>query len=236
MAQQINEESFLSLPRNELWEMFKKAQEMSSVALNDVNSKLDLLVNKMEKMETEIKVCKAVNTALKTEIVNLKRQINKNAQYNRQENLEFSGIPESVPDHKLEKITIALMRKTGVEVAPDEIVDCHRLRNKKIVIARFVNRKYAQAALLKSKNLRGNTGDIIPNSIIFMNRNLTPEFRSLRWKAKRMKEANCIHAFGISKKGLWVKHEADGVKKEVAVDEDLFEYLPTGKNLSEICS
>ena len=155
--------------------------------------------------------------------------------YSRQENLEISGIPESVPDRNLEATAMSLLRKVGVECNSDEIVDCHRLKNKKNVIIRFVNRKYALQALAKSKNLRGNTDDILPNSTIYLNRNLTPEYKTLRWQAKKMKGKGFIYDFGINKRGVYIKKEASGERKQIDIAEDLHEYLPTGILLSDIC-
>ena len=50
-----------------------------------------------------------------------------------------------------------------------------------------------------------------------------------------MKLANYIKEYGVSKKGIWVKSELYGAKKQIDLDEDLMLYLPEGINLSDIC-
>ena len=174
-------------------------------------------------------------TVINIEYCKMKRKMNRNSQYFRQENLEFSGIPERIDDDCLESTVISLLQKTGVEVSPNDIVDVHRLKNKKSVIIRFVNRKHAKKALANSRLLKGNTEDIIKNSVIYCNRNLTPEYKSLRWMAKKMCSASHIKAFGTNSKGVWVKGELYGAKKQVDVEEDLMEFLPEGISLSGVC-
>ena len=233
---EITKEKFQSLTNEQLWELFHNKSIVESSALKELNTKLDLVLGKVEKLEDQIAVGKAANAALKCEIANLKRKLNRDSLYNRQENVEFSGIPVSVSDGNLEKTVMSLLRKVGVEVVTDDIVDCHRLKDKKTVITRFVNRKYAVQALSNSKRLRGNTNDILANSVIYINRNLTPEYKTLRWKAKRMCLAGHIHAFGTSKRGVWVKADANASKKQVDLEEDLYQFLPAGISLSDICS
>ena len=230
----VTKESFLSLSNEEMWDLFKKTQ-LEASSIRQLNAKIDVLIGKIDKLDSEIAIGKTVNNALKSEIINIKRKQNRVNQYHRRENLEFSGIPESTSDQNLEKIALALLKKTGVDISSNDIVDCHRLRNKKTVIVRFVNRKHAVKALLNSKKLNGKTNDIVNNSVIYLNRNLTPEYKSLRWKSKKLKLENYINDFGVNQHGVWVKAEADGPRKQVDVDEDLYEYLPQGISLADIC-
>ena len=50
-----------------------------------------------------------------------------------------------------------------------------------------------------------------------------------------MKIAKYIDDFGTNKRGVWIRVEADGVKKQIDVTEDLSEHLPKGKVLSDVC-
>ena len=227
--------SFMALSDEAKWELFQKSETKCS-SLEEVNGKLDLLIGKIAKLESDVLVTKSVNVGLKSEILNLRRKINRDSMYNRQENLEISGIPESVSDRDLERTTRSLLRKVGVDCNDDEIVDCHRLRNKKNVIIRFTNRRYALKALANSKNLRNNTNDILPNSMIYVNRNLTPEYKTLRWQAKKVKGKGYIVDFGVNRRGIWVKAAANGAKKQIDIAEDLHEFIPDGFSLSEICN
>ena len=232
MAHQINKEEFLALPNDKMWELFSKYH--SSSTLDELNAKLDIVITKINKLESELEISRRVNTALKSEVLNLKRKVNRDAQYHRQENLEFSGIPESIPDGELEQTAITIFKKAGVDVKSSDIVDCHRLKNRRRVIIRMVNRKHCQQALAGSKRLKGNTSDI-NNSVIYINRNLIPEYNTLRWKAKLLKQANYIFNYGVNRRGIWVQMEAGGNRKQVEIDDDLMEYLPAGILLSDVC-
>ena len=229
----LTKEEFLALSNVQMWELFTEFQSKCS-AMNEVNVKLDIVISKISKLESELEIGKRVNNALKLEVLNLKKKANRDAQYNCQENLEFTGIPETIPDASLEETAIKILKKTGVDVKSSDIVDCHRLKNRKRVIIRMVNRKHCQQALAGSKNLKGNTRDI-SNSAIYVNRNLIPEYHALRWKCKQLKLANYLFNFGVNKRGIYVQQEAGGIKKQVEVDDDIFEYLPTGTLLSDIC-
>ena len=230
----FTKDAFLALTNDQMWKVFSEFQTKCE-SLDEVQVKLDLLITKINKLESEIVHVKNINGVLKTEVLNMRRKINRDSQYFRQENLEFSGIPVTVADDKLQDTAIALLKKTGVEVKASDIVDCHRLKNGKTVIARFLNRKHCKQALAGSKKLKGNTGDLF-DSEIYINRNLIPEFNNLRWKSKKLKQANYIFNFGTNHRGIWVQSEANGRKKQIEVDEDLYEFMPVGKSLSDICS
>ena len=74
-------------------------------------------------------------------------------QYNRRESIEISGLPESFDD-KLEETCIEVLNDIGCGmIKKSEIHACHRLRNKKKTIIRFVNRKHADLALHNKKKL-----------------------------------------------------------------------------------
>ena len=82
--------------------------------------------------------------------------------YNRRENIEIIGIPNTVSDSELEDKVISILNSIGCDVTSYDIVACHRLRsrnsnqsNKPInTIVRFTNRKIAYWALQHRKSLR----------------------------------------------------------------------------------
>ena len=67
----------------------------------------------------------------KKRIESLEKELTSFQQYNRRENIETSGIPESIPQNELEKITIDVLKRIGVwGLESYEVVACHRLRRK----------------------------------------------------------------------------------------------------------
>ena len=74
-------------------------------------------------------------------------------QYGRRNNIEITGIPDTVQDNELENEVIEIFDAIGVEVNSADFEDCHRVGkskdNSKKVIARFVNRKFILEKLKK---------------------------------------------------------------------------------------
>ena len=102
-------------------------------------------------------------------------------QYSRRDNIEISGIPDSVYDEHLESPVINILRRIGVKnLESYEIIACHRLKKLKRglpanVIVRFVNRKRAYACLDNRRNLKW----IKDFPKLFIVENLCPKFKSI---------------------------------------------------------
>ena len=64
-------------------------------------------------------------------IESLEKELTSFQQYNRRDNIEISGIPESIPQNELEKITIDVLKRIGVwGLESYEVVACHHLLGK----------------------------------------------------------------------------------------------------------
>ena len=87
---------------------------------------------------------------LKVSMNKVERDITVTNQYNRRENLIIDGIPDNVPQWKLERTCLEIVHKLGFrDVGVYEVVGCHRLRKKEKditapTIIRFTNRKIAE--------------------------------------------------------------------------------------------
>ena len=92
---------------------------------------------------------------LNKRIVSLESNHNMLEQYGRRNNIEITGIPDTVQDNELENKVIEIFDVIGVEAKPANFEYCHRVgkskNNSKKVIARFVNRKVVKNALYKRK-------------------------------------------------------------------------------------
>ena len=79
-------------------------------------------------------------------------------QYGRRNNIEITGIPESVENEKLEETVVEVLNKINLNVSNNNIEACQRLGKQKNkprkTIIRFVNRKFAKKALLNRKGLK----------------------------------------------------------------------------------
>ena len=80
---------------------------------------------------------------LNKRIVTLDSNHNMLEQYGRRNNIEITGIPNTVQDNELENKVIEIFDAIGVEANSADFEDCHRVgkskNNLKKVIARFVN-------------------------------------------------------------------------------------------------
>ena len=93
---------------------------------------------------------------LNKRIVSLESNHNMLEQYGRRNNIEITGIPDTVQDNELENKIIEIFDAIGVEAKSADFEDCHRVgkskNNSKKVIARFVNQKVVKNALYKRKH------------------------------------------------------------------------------------
>ena len=65
---------------------------------------------------------------LNKKVISLESQHNMLEQYGRRNNLEITGIPDSVPQRELENKVVDILNAIGVNVSNDDFEDCHRIR------------------------------------------------------------------------------------------------------------
>ena len=63
----------------------------------------------------ELTLVKKVNNVLENRIVNLEKQLSKNEQYDRRNNVEISGISNQIPDQDLEENVVNIC-KTRISI------------------------------------------------------------------------------------------------------------------------
>ena len=92
---------------------------------------------------------------LSNRIEQLERSHFRYLQYGRRESIEISGIPADVDDKGLEDKTLQVLNEIGVDkVEKWQIHACHRLKNKKNTVIRFVTRKFSDSALHNKGKLK----------------------------------------------------------------------------------
>ena len=85
------------------------------------------LVSTNERLTSELPIVKNVNNVLENRIVNLEKQLSKNEQYGRRNNVEISGISNQIPDQELEENVVKICEGSDVNISLMDIEDCHRL-------------------------------------------------------------------------------------------------------------
>ena len=139
-----------------------------------------------KKLQSNIAIVKNVNNKLEEKIVYLEKNQAKGEQYSCRNNVEISGIPNSIPDKDLENTVISICKDSGVEIDPKDVEGCHRLplsRSRrgqdKRVIVKFINRKHSEALLRDKKRISSKSFDHlnVPNKV-FVSVSLCP-FRDI---------------------------------------------------------
>ena len=213
----------------------KKSLDELAVNVNAALKTVGELEKRVEKLEGELEVSKTANTLLKKQLSSTERKRRQDNQYTRLENVEISGIPATVEPSDLKKTVVAVAKEIGVNISPRDISACHRLPRDGTIV-RFLSRKHVDelfqnAKKLKNRDLSAHLG--AGHSAVYVNTNLCPEFRGMRWKAKRMKEAGLVAAFGTTRRGVFVQEDVDGKKVPVEMDEDFEQFLGE-KSLHEV--
>ena len=63
-----------------------------------------------ERLNRELTIVKNVDNVLKNRIVNLEKELSKNEQYGRRNNVEISGIPNQISDQDLKENIVKICR------------------------------------------------------------------------------------------------------------------------------
>ena len=129
-----------------------------------------------------------MSSTLEERIINLEKNPAKGEQYSRRNNIELSGITNSICDKDLENTVNNICKKSEIDVDARDIEACHRLplsRNSrgqdKSVIVKFVNRKYAEAMLKDKKRISiKNFGHLNITNKVFVFVSLCPYYKDKR--------------------------------------------------------
>ena len=131
----------------------------------------------IKNLQDENKRLKTKENVLENKIIDLEIQNNNLDQYSRRNNVEISGIPQSVSDNQLEEKVVDILKVIDVNITTKDVEACHRLgKKKKNVIVRVIDRKQRLKALQNKKKLKSIDKNAIgiPNANLFIRENLTP--------------------------------------------------------------
>ena len=126
--------------------------------ISKLNDRTFQLHSTNEKIRSEVTVVKNVNTKRKEKIISLKKNQAKSEQYCRCNNIEWSGIPNDIPEDDQQEVVIGIYHHFGLEIEPKDVERYHRLPasrysrdfNKRVIV-KFINRKHPEALLRNKK-------------------------------------------------------------------------------------
>ena len=153
--------------------------------IHKLTEAIDQILLENRKFTSELDITKNVNSRLEERIINLQKNQAKVERDSRRNNVELSGIPNSICDEDLENTVINFCKESGIDVDARDIEGCHRLplsRNsrghEKRVIVKFVHRKCAEALLKDKKRISGkNFGHLHVTNKVFASVSLCPYYR-----------------------------------------------------------
>ena len=172
-------------------------------------------------------------SALESKVEDLEINCNSLEQYGRRNNLELSGIPDSVDDRDLEKTVVKILKKIDVNVNENDIEACHRIGKSKNgvpknTIVRFCNRKHSKRALYNRKRLTESNLESIGlgKNRIFISENLTNYNNMLAYKCRKLKRAKAIHSTFTRDGVVTIGIEENGKPKKILHMHTLYELFP----------
>ena len=136
---------------------------------------------------------------LQKKIYSAEENINSLEQYGRRNNIEITGIPQSVENEELEETVVEVLNKIDLNVSNNDIEACHHLGKQKNkprkTIIRFVNRKFAKKALLNRKGLKhANTSSLgLDSHKVFINKNFTHANSKIAFHSRSLKRNSLIN-------------------------------------------
>ena len=131
-------------------ELIQELTNINSSFVNEINAKLTDLsdrfnefTSKYDKVYSELQQCKSYNSHLLTRIIQLKNAVT-NSQYSRREAIELNPVPAEIYEDILEDNICKALSLTGVNLVPEDLQACHRMKRWDRVIVKFKYRKQKQ--------------------------------------------------------------------------------------------
>ena len=120
-----------------------------------------------------------------------------NSQYSRRETIQLNPVPANITEDVLEENICKALPLTGVNVVPNDLHACHRMKRTDRVIVKFKCRKQKNYVMYKRKNL-GNKSQELNNlkfsGRLFVSESMSPENQQLVYKCGQLKSARKIHS------------------------------------------
>ena len=185
-------------------ELIQELTDINSSFVNDINTKLTDLsekfndfTSKYDKVYSELQQCKSFNSHLLTRIIQLERSAVTNSQYSRRETIELNPVPAEIHDDVLEENVCKALSLTGVNVVPEDLQACHRMKRSDRVILKFKCRKQKQSLIYKRKNLATKSQELTNlkfSGRLFVSESMSHENQQLAYKCRQLKSARKIHS------------------------------------------
>ena len=173
---------------------------------------------------------------LKDRIYDLESSVFEQQQRSRRNNIELHGLPNIILDETLEKTIVDIFNENnlvdqGINIS--DIEACHRLPAKngrtKPVIIRFLCRKIRDEIFINREHLVNidlSKYDIDQVTTIYINNNLSPQFKKMTFMCRELKQEGLVTKYIIDNSKLKIKIEGGGRWTKIMHDEQLYNLFP----------
>ena len=143
-------------------------------------------------------------------------------------------------DEEIEKNVLYIINSIKSDDDPvltsEDIQACHKLKNKKNVICKFVSRKRMRNVVYNRKTLKNK--DLKDQGVpgkLFIVESMTPAFKSLDWKCRQLKKAAEIKACWFFNGKYTVQLNNDEKKKIFHIDDLTNCISKTEEEIDKLC-
>ena len=185
-----------NLSKEELIEELITVDDILS-KISDLSNRFDDFLRRFEVVSSDVAITRNCNRLLTERVVQLERNALTNAQHHRRESLEENPVPPSISDEELEVNICKALSITRLEVQPDDLQACHRLKRKESVILKCKCRNLKRSVLVNRKNLQNKSEDLHQlrfSGKLFISENMCHENHQLAYKCRQLKNAGKIHS------------------------------------------
>ena len=150
------------------------------------------------KLQNQLQVATQINQHLLKKVNELERRQYSTDQYTRKESIELKGFDPEISNEDIEKNVLAVLNTIKEADEPaftgQDIQACHKLKNKKIVICKFVSRKRMRSVINNRKKCKGNREltrhGVVDKLAIF--ESMSPHYKNLNWRCTQLKKASKV--------------------------------------------
>ena len=139
---------------------------------------------------------------LKIRTIAIEKGIAEQEQYSRQKTVELVGLPDNTSNGELKDSVIKTFEEARVKVTKRSVHAIHRLRNKKMVIAKLVNRRDALALLRNGKRK-------LKTNKVYVNESLCPSYKRILGKCNAILKKKYITSFCTVNGKMKITYEAN---------------------------
>ena len=159
--------------------------------------KFNEFTSKYDKIYSELQQCKSFNSHLLTRIIQLECNAVHNSQYGRRETTKLNPVPAESHEDVLEESICKALSLTGVNIVPEDLHACHRMKRSDRVIGKFKCWKQKQSLMYQRKNLGTNAQKFTNSKFLgrlFVSESMFHKNQQLAYKCRQLKSATKIHS------------------------------------------